>query len=105
MLYFYLATYPLLLVAHLKSERKVLKVIAFAAQYGIQLILLFFVLINPWCRYYYFRYIVATPDSSYYSDSYTQPTQAPANNSSGNIDNSTYSDSNSTSGNGSLLLL
>ncbi|CDW75486.1 UNKNOWN [Stylonychia lemnae] len=66
MMYLYLVTIFVMLFGHLKDDKWIIGFAAIAAQMVFALILIFFVLINPWCRHYYFRYIVAEPPSSFY---------------------------------------
>ena len=65
-LYLYLITYGLLVAAHFKQDKWAIKLVAIIIQQVFQLILIFYILINPWCRFYYFRYIVGVPSDSYY---------------------------------------
>jgi hypothetical protein len=62
-LYFFLS-FPLVLMGHLKPERWwKLRIVGISLQVVIGLTLLLFVLANPWCRQYFFRYVVAVPPS------------------------------------------
>ena len=62
-LYFFLS-FPLVFLGHFNPERWwKLRLIGVGLQVVIMLTLIFFVLINPWCRQYYFRYVVAVPPS------------------------------------------
>jgi hypothetical protein len=65
MLYLYLLTYPVQLIGHFKEDKWLLRLIPVAIQLLFALILIFFVLINPWCRHYYFRFIVGEPPEDY----------------------------------------
>eukprot|EP00347_Sterkiella_histriomuscorum_P009650 403340395 len=67
MLYLYLATILVMFVGIMKQDKWIIYFAAVATQLLFAFILLFFVLINPWCRHYYFRYIVSEPPSSFYS--------------------------------------
>lgn len=60
-LYFFLS-FPLVFLGHYSPERFwKLRIGGIGLQVLIMVILIFFVLINPWCRQYYFRYVVAKP--------------------------------------------
>ena len=61
MLYVYLLTFPALMVGHVKKEKWVIRLAAIGGQVVIMIIVIFFVLINSWCRHYFFRYIPQIP--------------------------------------------
>ena len=62
LLYIYLLTFPLLLLGHLNREKFwKMRLIGIAVQIFLMIIIIFWVLINPWCRHYYFRYMVGVP--------------------------------------------
>jgi hypothetical protein len=62
-LYFFL-TFPPVFMGHWNPERWwKLRIAGVGLQVLINVILIFFVLINPWCRQYFFRYVVAVPPS------------------------------------------
>lgn len=67
MLYLYLVTIFVMLLGHIKNDKWIIYFAAVTTQLLFALILIFFVLINPWCRHYFFRYIVAEPPSSFYT--------------------------------------
>lgn len=60
-IYFFLS-FPLVFLGHYQPERFwKLRVAGIGFQILIMIILLFFFLINPWCRQYYFRYVSGSP--------------------------------------------
>lgn len=92
MLYLYLVTVIVMFVGHLKAEKWIIYFSAVAAQLLFAFILIFFVLINPWCRFYYFRHVVSTPPNSLYSinpnpgtDTNTGNNQTTGNNTNQNV--------------------
>ncbi len=61
-LYFFI-TFPLVFMGHFAPEKWwKLRIIGVATQVVLMLIILFFILINPWCRQFYFRYVTANYD-------------------------------------------
>lgn len=68
MLYLYIfATFPLLVIGHFKPDKWKLRIIAICIQILLCIIIIFELLIDPWCRHYYFRYVVGVPDDAYLS--------------------------------------
>lgn len=60
-LYFFIS-FPLIFMGHFAPEKWWrLRIAGIGLQVLIMVILILFVLINPWCRQYYFRYVVANP--------------------------------------------
>ncbi len=60
-IYFFLS-FPLVFMGHWAPEKWwKLRLAGIGLQVLIMVILIFFVLINPWCRQYYFRYVVSNP--------------------------------------------
>lgn len=60
-LYFFLS-FPMVFLGHYQPEKWwKLRIAGIGLQVFIMIVLIFFVLINPWCRQYYFRYVVANP--------------------------------------------
>ena len=60
-LYFFL-TFPPVFLGHYDPERFwKYRICAVGLQVFIMFVLILFVLINPWCRQYYFRYVVSVP--------------------------------------------
>lgn len=68
-LYLYLLSCVFLFFAHLKSDKPKLRVIAIFVQFILCVVVIFIVLIDPWCRHYYYRYVVGVPPDDYFTKS------------------------------------
>ena len=53
--YLYLLAFPFILLGQLKENLKI-KLVGHLIQIVATFVMFLYILINPWCRYYYFRY-------------------------------------------------
>lgn len=62
-IYIYFITLPFIYLSIVYPQRWYFRLIGFLAQYAIVWGLLLWILINPWCRFFYYQYRVATPNN------------------------------------------
>jgi hypothetical protein len=62
-MYIYLLSTPLILFGILRPDKWKIRLIGFAVQVLVAIIMLFYVVINPWCRYAYLRYFTQSPEN------------------------------------------
>lgn len=70
-LWLYIGLLVFMVIAHVKKEKWVLYFVALTAQFVFAFMLFIYLLVNNWCAFYYYRYIVASPPGSYYASNTT----------------------------------